>query len=314
MSAVIPDPASEALTSAPAPATTSRGMAAAGRADPPRVAPYLLALPHFLVLLVFLVLPVAAIVVVSFWEFNGFTLVPGFTLDNYTDLFRGAAYRATYLNTLKFAAIVWAATLVIGFPIAYFLAFHVKSVPIRTALFLVCTVPFLTSNIIRSISWIPFLGRNGILNGALMASGLTDRPLDIFLYSDFSVVLAMVHLYTLYMIVPIFNTMLRIDTSLLEAARDAGASELRAIFEVVVPLSAPGIAIGTIFVVSLALGDFMTVRLMSGGQASSVGLSIQNQITSLQYPLAAANAVLLLVLTLTIVAILLRIVDIRKEL
>jgi putative spermidine/putrescine transport system permease protein len=147
-----------------------------------------------------------------------------------------------------------------------------------------------------------------------MASGLTDRPLDIFLYSDFSVVLAMVHLYTLYMIVPIFNTMLRIDTSLLEAARDAGASELRAIFEVVVPLSAPGIAIGTIFVVSLALGDFMTVRLMSGGQASSVGLSIQNQITSLQYPLAAANAVLLLVLTLTIVAILLRIVDIRKEL
>jgi putative spermidine/putrescine transport system permease protein len=82
----------------------------------------------------------------------------------------------------------------------------------------------------------------------------------------------------------------------------------------VVPLSAPGIAIGTIFVVSLALGDFMTVRLMSGGQASSVGLSIQNQITSLQYPLAAANAVLLLILTLAIVAILLRIVDIRKEL
>jgi putative spermidine/putrescine transport system permease protein len=259
-----------------------------------------LALPHALVLLVFLVLPVAAIVVVSFWEFNGFTLVPAFTFDNYTDLFRGAAYRATYLNTLKFAAIVWAITFAIGFPIAYFLAFHVRSAVIRTALFLVCTVPF--------------LGRNGILNGTLMAIGLTDRPLDIFLYSDVSVVLAMAHLYTLYMIVPIFNTMLRIDLNLLEAARDAGASELRAIFEVVLPLSAPGIAIGTIFVVSLTLGDFMTVRLMSGGQASSVGLSIQNLITSLQYPLAAANAVILLVLTLTIVAILLRLVDIRKEL
>jgi putative spermidine/putrescine transport system permease protein len=285
-----------------------------GRTEGFRLAPYLLALPHTLVLLVFLVLPVAAIVVVSFWEFNGFTLVPGFTLDNYDEIFRVASYRATYLNTLKFAAIVWAATFAIGFPVAYFLAFHVQSVTTRTALFLVCTVPFLTSNIIRSISWIPFLGRNGILNGLLMTSGLTDRPLDIFLYSDVSVVLAMVHLYTLYMVVPIFNTMLRIDRSLLEAARDAGASELRAIYEVVLPLSAPGIAIGTIFVVSLSLGDFMTVRLMSGGQASSVGLSIQNLITSLQYPLAAANAVILLILTLSIVGILLKLVDIRKEL
>lgn len=315
MSATYSDPEADALDAAPTPARAASAQGAkAGRADPPRFAPYLLALPHALVMLVFLVLPIAAIVVVSFWEFNGFTLVPGFTFDNYTDLFRGAAYRATYLNTLKFAAIVWTVTFAIGFPIAYFLAFHVRSVVVRTALFLVCTVPFLTSNIIRSISWIPFLGRNGILNGLLMTTGLTDRPLDIFLYSDVSVVLAMVHLYTLYMIVPIFNTMLRIDRSLLEAARDAGASELRAVFEVVLPLSAPGIAIGTIFVVSLCLGDFMTVRLMSGGQASSVGLSIQNLITSLQYPLAAANAVILLVLTLSIVAILLRVVDIRKEL
>src|SRR6266487_6214360 len=107
---------------------SSRGPAVAGRADPPRLAPYLLALPHFLVLLVFLVLPVAAIVVVSFWEFNGFTLVPGFTFDNYDEIFRVASYRATYLNTLKFAAIVWAATFAIGFPVAYFLAFHVQSV------------------------------------------------------------------------------------------------------------------------------------------------------------------------------------------
>src|SRR3954447_9029936 len=154
----------EAVAPSVRPSTTT-----AGRADRPRFAPYLLALPHTLVLLVFLVLPIAAIVVVSFWEFNGFMLVPGFTLDNYTDLLRGAAYRATYLNTLKFAAIVWTITFLVGFPVAYFLAFHVKSVAIRTALFLVCTVPFLTSNIIRSISWIPFLGRNGILNGLLMS-------------------------------------------------------------------------------------------------------------------------------------------------
>src|SRR3954447_16910564 len=168
----------------------------AGRTEGFSLAPYLLALPHTLVLLVFLVLPIAAIVVVSFWDFNGFTLVPGFTLDNYDEIFRVASYRATYLNTLRFAAIVWTATFIVGFPVAYFLAFHVQSVTMRTALFLVCTVPFLTSNIIRSISWIPFLGRNGILNGLLIGTGITNRPLDIFLYSDVSVVLAMVHLYT----------------------------------------------------------------------------------------------------------------------
>jgi len=182
------------------------------------------------------------------------------------------------------------------------------------ALFLLCTVPFLTSNIIRSISWIPFLGRQGLLNGALLVLGLVDEPLDIFLFSDVSVVLSMVHLYTLFMVAPIFNTMMRIDHSLLEAARDAGAGEWGVIREVVIPLSLPGITIGTIFVIALTLGDYSTVRLMSGGQASSAGLAISNMINSLQYPPAAANAVVLLVVTLTIVGVLLRFVDIRKEL
>jgi putative spermidine/putrescine transport system permease protein len=209
---------------------------------------------------------------------------------------------------------VWVCTLLIGFPVAYFIAFEVQTTRIRTALFLLCTVPFLTSNVIRSIAWIPFLGRNGILNSTLMLIGLTKAPMDIFLFSDFSVIISLVHLYTLFMVAPIFNTMMRIDRSLLEAARDAGASELRVIWEIIVPLSGPGIAIGTIFVVALVLGDFATVRLMSGGQAASVGLTISNSIASLQYPIAAANAVVLLLTTLLIVGGLMRLVDIRKEL
>jgi putative spermidine/putrescine transport system permease protein len=241
-------------------------------------------------------------------------MLPAFSLDNYLEILGQPAYRSAYLNTFKYGVIVWLLTLAIAFPVAYFLAFHVQSTLWRMGCFLVCSVPFLTSNVIRSISWIPFLGRNGILNSVLLSSGLTDQPLDVFLYSDVSVVLAMVHLYTLFMLVPIFNTMLRIDHNLIEAARDGGASQLRVLREVIVPLSAPGIAIGTVFVVSLVFGDFMTVRLMSGGQAASVGVTIQNMITSLQYPLAAANSVILLVVTLTVVGLLLRVVDIRKEL
>jgi len=277
------------------------------------VAAYLLAAPYALVLLVFLVAPIVLIVIVSFWQYSNFVMKPAFVLDNYREVFT-AVYLATYLNTFKFAAIVWACTLFIGFWVAYFLAFEVQSTRMRTALFLLCTVPFLTSNVIRSIAWIPFLGRNGILNSTLMALHLTQKPIEIFLFSDFSVIISLVHLYTLFMVAPIFNTMVRIDHSLIEAARDGGASEWGVIREVIIPLSGPGIAIGTIFVVSLVLGDFTTVRLMSGGQASSVGLAISNMIGGLQYPLAAANAVILLLVTLLIVGALMWLVDIRKEL
>ena len=132
------------------------------------------------------------------------------------------------------------------------------------ALFLICTIPFWTSNIIRMISWVPFLGRNGIANQALMELGLIDTPLEWLLFSDFAVILAFVHLYTLFMVVPIFNTMMRIDKSLIEAARDGGASGPQILTNVIIPLTKPGIMIGSIFVVTLVMGDFITVRFMSG--------------------------------------------------
>src|SRR5476649_1305056 len=220
----------------------------------------------------------------------------------------------TYWSTIKFCAIVWAVTLVIGFTIAYFLSFHVRSSGMQTVLFLVCTIPFWTSNVIRMISWIPLLGRNGLVNQALLSSHMIDKPLDWLLYSNFSVVLAFVHLYTFFMIVPIFNSMMRIDRSLLEAARDAGATGWQALRFVIVPLCKPGIAIGSIFIVTIVMGDFVTVRMMSGGQSASVSLMMVNAMSLLQYPAAAANAVVLLLLVLFTVAAMMRMVDIRKEL
>jgi putative spermidine/putrescine transport system permease protein len=164
------------------------------------------------------------------------------------------------------------------------------------------------------ISWVPFLGRNGLANNALLGLGLISKPLDMLLFSDFAVVLALVHLYTLFMVVPIFNTMMRIDRRLIEAANDAGAKGWQILVHVILPLCKPGIAIGTVFVVTLVMGDFITVRLMSGGQSASVGLMISNQISLLQYPAAAANAVMLLIVVMIMVGLILRAVDIRKEL
>lgn len=279
-----------------------------------RFAPYLQALPLTVILGLFLLIPILTIVVVSFWNYDSVQVIPDFIFDNYHDVLFDWVTWKTYLNTVKYAAIVWVLTLGIGFWVAYFLAFHVRTATMQMVLFLVCTVPFLTSNIIRMISWIPFLGRNGILNATLMKLGIIHNPLEFLLFSDFAVILAMVHLYTLFMVTPIFNTLMRIDRSLVEAARDAGATGAQILWNVILPLAKPGIAIGTIFVVTLVMGDFVTVRFMSGGQSASVGLIISTQISLLQYPAAAANAVVLLAVVLFMVAGILRIVDIRKEL
>ncbi len=276
--------------------------------------PYLQSLPLWLVMGVFLLIPIATIVAVSFWDDQEYALVPAFIFDNYRDALTSHVTLSTYLSTLRYAVIVWAATLSIGFTVAYFLAFHVRSTLWQMVLFQLCAIPFLTSNIIRMISWIPFLSRNGILNQALMGVGLTNHPLEFLLFSPFAVVLAYVHLYALFMVVPIFNTMMRIDRSLIEAARDAGAGPLSVLRHVVVPLSLPGMSIGTIFVVTLVMGDFVTVQMMSGGQSASVGLLMKNEISLLQYPDAAAQAVVLLVTVLLMVGAILRVVDIRKEL
>ena len=275
---------------------------------------WLLASPLALVLLVFLILPILMIVTVSFWQATEFSIIPAFSFENYEFLFGSAVTWSVFLNTFKYAVITWSITLVLGFTIAYYLVFHIRSDNTRLVLSLICTIPFWTSNIIRMISWIPFLGRNGLANQALMGTGLTDEPVEWLLFSDFAVILAFVHLNTVFMIVPILNSMVRIDKSLIEAARDAGANGAQILWNVIIPLTKPGIMIGTIFVVTLVMGDFITVRFMSGSQSANVGRLISNDIGLLQYPSAAATAVVLLVTVLILISALLRLVNIRKEL
>lgn len=275
---------------------------------------WILAAPLVLILAFFLLLPVIAIVVVSFWQMSEFSYSPAFIFENYEFLLTSPVTLSVYLKTFMFTAITWLCCLLIGFTVAYFLAFHVRTLPMQIGLFLLCTIPFWTSNIIRMISWIPFLGRNGIANTALVNAGWIDKPLDWLLFSDFAVILAFVHLFTLFMIVPIFNSMMRLDRSLIEAAVDAGASGWQVLVNVIIPLTKPGIMIGSIFVVTLVMGDFITVRFMSGGQSASVGRVISNEIGLLQYPAASASAVVLLLTVMIMIGIMLRFVDIRKEL
>jgi putative spermidine/putrescine transport system permease protein len=280
--------------------------------------------PYALVFLLFFLIPLTLIVMVSFWNFNEYEIIPDFTLRNYATIFEGCGGLneygdlcvtfKTYLSTLRISFVVWLLTLVIGFTVAYFLAFHVQTNRMQTLLFVLCTIPFWTSNVIRMISWVPLLGRNGLVNQMLMGAGIVSQPVEWLLFSEFSVVLAFVHLYTMFMIVPIFNSMMRIDRSLLEAAQDAGASSWQTLWNVIVPLCRTGMIIGSIFVITIVMGDFVTIGVMGGQQIASVGKIIQVQTSALQLPLAAANAVMLLIVALMIIWGLTRLVDIRKEL
>jgi putative spermidine/putrescine transport system permease protein len=278
--------------------------------------------PMMLVFVAFFLLPLVFVVIVSAWDYNEYEMLPALSFRGYTDTFEGCIAQLpdlctilkTYAKTVKLCFLTWAITLTIGFTIAYFLAFHVRSKTWQIVLSLLCTIPFWTSNVIRMIAWVPLLGRNGLVNQGLIDMGLIKVPMEWLLFSEFSVVLAFVHLFTFFMVVPIFNSMIRIDPKLVEAAYDAGATGFQTLVNIIIPLAKPGIVIGSIFVITIVMGDFVTIGVMGGQQIASAGKIIETRLNALQFPAAAANAVILLGITIVIISALTRLVDIRKEL
>jgi putative spermidine/putrescine transport system permease protein len=279
-----------------------------------RFASWLSITPLVLVLVPFFVVPMLAVIAASFMESDGFGgIIPHATLENYKDLFTSGLTLNLYLSTLKFTILTWIFTFLIGFGVAYFLAFHVKSPLLSIGLFLVCTIPFWTSNVIRMISWIPLLGQQGLVNMVLTGSGLIHQPLKFLLFSDFAVVVAYVHQLTIFMIVPIYSSLARVDKRVVEAALDSGASRWDVLRLVILPLAKSGIALGSVFVTSIVMGDFFVVKVMSGGNSGSIVAALFENISVLQYPTAAAQAVVLMLVVLLIATIILRAVDVRRE-
>ena len=281
-----------------------------------------LAIPFAIIFIAYFVVPLILTLIVSFWDYTEYSIIPDFIFGNYFYIFQGCftfedglcLTFKTYISTFFFCFFTWLITLLLGFCVAYFLAFYVNSLPIQITLFLICTIPFWTSNVIRMVSWIPLLGRNGLVNETLISIGIIQEPVEWLLYSSFSVVLALVHLYTLFMIVPIFNSMLRIDKEVIEAAYDSGASQFQIITNVIIPLCKPGIIIGSIFVLTVVMGDFLTIGIMGGQQLASIGKIINTEMNYLQLPGAAANSVILLLITIFIIIVMTKFIDIRKEL
>ena len=284
--------------------------------------------PATLWLVVFLVVPLIGIFVFSFWSPKSGGMTPDFTLKNYASFFANegffdpksrnyltfSVFMRTLWTTFRFTFTVMFFCLIIGYPIAYFLAMQVKQFKWQLALFLLAMVPFWTSYLIRAVAWLPMLGRRGLINQMLINLGIIDKPTSFLLFSEFGYTMALVQLYVVLCVGPIFFSLAKIDKAIVEAAHDMGASPFQVFREIILPLSLPGVAIGMIFIFVMIMGEFATAVVVYGGKTSTTGTVILNYYAIANYPFAAVNAIMLMIAMMIGVVIILRLVNIRKEL
>ncbi|WP_299351500.1 ABC transporter permease [uncultured Shimia sp.] len=246
--------------------------------------------PTALYALLMLAAPLAMVVTFSFWTQNYLDIDTTLTLDNYREAWSKPIYQVLMMRSLRISLMVTVVTVLLAFPIAYYLSFHVKK---RKALWLfLITVPFWTSYLLRVFLWKVILGFNGVLNTALMQVGLIDEPLTFILYNSNAVVLTLAHAWAPFAILPIFVALEKIDRSLLEAAEDLGDGPVRRFFRITLPLAMPGVIASTLIVLIPTVGDFITPRLVGGTDGLMIANMIQIQFGKANNaPLGAALAI-----------------------
>jgi len=255
--------------------------------------------PPLLYALLMLAAPLAMVVTFSFWSQNYLDLDTTITLKNYRDAWTKPIYRVLIMRSLNISIMVTIVTVLLAFPMAYFLSFRVKR---HKALWLfLITIPFWTSYLLRVFLWKVILGYNGVLNSALMGLGLIDEPMTFILYNVNAVVITLAHAWAPFAILPIFVALERIDRSLLEAAEDLGDGPIRRFFRVTLPLAMPGVMAATLIVLIPTVGDFITPKLVGGREGLMISNMIQIQFGKANNaPLGAALAITSMVIVASI--------------
>ena len=235
--------------------------------------------------------PLAAVLAFSFFSQDYLTLDTTPTLENYREAVTEPIYRLLLIRSILIAGAVTAVTVILAFPIAYYVSFHVR--PERKSLWLfLITLPFWTSYLIRVFLWKVILGFNGVLNPSLVGLGIVEEPVTAILYNANAVVITLAHAFAPFAILPIFVALEKIDRSLLEAARDLGESRATAFLRVTLPLAMPGVVAACLIVFIPTIGDYVTPRLVGGPDGAMIATMIQTQFLRLNNaPMGAALAV-----------------------
>jgi len=251
---------------------------------------YSLLSPTLVVMALSMCAPLIMMVVMSFWSQTGFEFDTTLSLKNYSEAFSSPIYEALLLRTLKISGACALATVLISYPMAYYVAFHVHR---RKILWIILmTLPFWTSYLLRVFAWKVVLGFNGAINSGLKVLGLIDQPLEFLLYSQDAVVITLAHAWAAFAVLPIYVSLEKIDRSLLEASADLGNGPAATFFRVTLPLSLPGVMAAMLLIFIPTVGDFVTPALVGGPDGLMMANIIQAQFGKVNnWPLGAALAI-----------------------
>jgi spermidine/putrescine transport system permease protein len=259
----------------------------------------IVSIPPLLWVGVFLLLPYALMLAHSFWLVRDGFLVHQWNLQNYHKLIQNPVYAEVLFRTARIAASVTVLSLLLGYPLAYFLSFHAG--PRKELLYQLVIVPLWVSYLVRGYAWKTILGSDGVLNGFLHYLHITREPVAFLLYSPFAVVLMLTHIYTPFVFLPIYASLEHIPRPLLEASQDLGAGPRATFFRVILPLSMPGLLAGATFAFVLSLGDFLAPLLVGGPSSTMIANIVQSLFGSAyDWPLGAAISVCILLLTISL--------------
>jgi len=258
-----------------------------------------IAAPPLLWVCLFLLLPYALMLAHSFWIVRDGFLVHNWNLQNYRALFTNPLYVQVFLRTARIAASVTLCSMLLGYPLAYYLSFHAG--PRKEVLYQLVIVPLWVSYLVRGYAWKTILGSDGVLNGLLQYLHITREPVSFFLYSPFAVVLMLTHIYTPFVFLPIYAALEHIPRPLIEASQDLGADRRATFLRVILPLSIPGLLSGATFAFVLSVGDFLAPLLVGGPSATMLANIVQSLFgAAYDWPLGAAISVSIVLITISV--------------
>ncbi len=273
---------------------------------------YTLLSPTLLIVLLGLLFPLIILTTLSFWKQEYVDLIQTFTLKNYGDFFEKKIYYLILYRSIRISAFVMLATVLLAYPLAYFIAFHVQKN--KMIWIILVTIPFWTSYLLRVFSWKVILGYNGVINSSLMSLGIISEPLEFLLYNPFAVVITLAHAWAAVAILPIYVSLEKIDRSLIEASRDLGESALATFIRVTLPLSLPGVIAASLLVFIPTVGDYVTPALVGGTRGIMIGNIIQSMFgKALNWPLGAALSIISMLTVTAAVCLLLGATQLFKK-
>jgi spermidine/putrescine transport system permease protein len=259
----------------------------------------IVSVPPLLWVGLFLLLPYILMFAHSFWLVRDGFLVHQWNLQNYHQLFTNPLYVDVLLRTMRIAGSVTLLSLLLGYPLAYYLSFHAGAR--KELLYQLVVVPLWVSYLVRGYAWKTILGSDGVLNGFLQYFHLTHEPVSFLLYSPFAVVAMLTHIYTPFVFLPIYAALEHIPRPLVEASQDLGASQRATFLRVIVPLSMPGLLAGATFAFVLSLGDFLAPLLVGGPSGTMIANIVQSLFgAAYDWPLGAAVSVCILLITVAL--------------